>query len=141
MISLHHYHMLRCLMCSNCIVALHQRNRFEVSEKTNRVSRNLSLWKLNILIDSIKFESLIARYRNLFNDLKSYRFFDRSFEKNRYFIRRINMISLYHIIYSFSIFAQMSILLYFNQWQKKTTIQKRRNYKLLIKIFCVQNHI
>ena len=78
-------------MCNNCTIALYQRNCFEILEKTNRMSRNLSLWKLNILIDSIKIELFIVFYFLLFIFSEFYRSLDRFLDKNRCFIKRINI--------------------------------------------------
>ena len=52
--------MLKCLMCSNCIVALHQKNRFKVLEITIRRFNRLFFWKLEFIIDSNKLESFIV---------------------------------------------------------------------------------
>ena len=97
--------MLKCLMCNNCIVALHQRNRFEISEMIIRRLNRLSFWKSNFAIDSIKFESFIAIYRFLFIRSELYWSFDRSLDKKWYFVRRTNIIS---IEFSFKFFSILS---------------------------------
>ena len=49
-------------MCSNCIIALHQRNRFEVPGKADRVPSNLPLWELNFAIGPDKLGPLIVAH-------------------------------------------------------------------------------
>ena len=91
------------------------KKRFEVREKTIREFSWLSLWELNILIDSNKLESFIARYRRLFIRLRFYRSLDRSFVKNDCFIRRIN-ISIYFEFFEFLDFNQNQIWKFENQF-------------------------
>ena len=78
-------------MCSNCTVALHQRNRFEVPGKADRVPKNLPLWEPNFAIGPDKLGPLIARYRSLSSGLEPYRPPGRSPVKNDSFIRRTSM--------------------------------------------------
>ena len=78
-------------MCSNCIVALHQRDRFEVPGITVRRPSRLPLWELEFTIGPDKLGPLIARYRSLSSGLEPYRPPGRSPVKNDSFIRRTSM--------------------------------------------------
>ena len=77
--------------CNNCTIALHQKKIFDVFESAIQKSKILFFWKFEFSIDSKKHESIIAIYRRLFNNLKFYRFFDRFFDKNWYFVKKINI--------------------------------------------------
>ena len=90
---------LMCSNCNNCKIALHQRYCSNVRENAIREFNNFSFWELEFSIDSNKLESLIARYRSLFSNLKFYRFLDRSLVKNRCFIRRININTFWFLFF------------------------------------------
>ena len=98
-------------MCSNCIVALHQRDRFEVPGITVRRPSRLPLWELEFTIGPDKLGPLIARYRSLSSGLEPYRPSGRSPDKKWYFVRRTNILikSTRFLLFNFSFFYFINV--------------------------------